>query len=56
MDDQNPFISQYGSMDSQVTPAPSKAGSSSEGGNPFEEAYGAINEKQQKDQRYAERV
>jgi len=43
-------------MDSQVTPAPSKAGSSSEGGNPFEEAYGAINEKQQKDQRYAERV
>jgi len=56
MDDQNPFISQYGSMDSQIAPASSKSQSSSEGGNPFEDAYGAINEKQQKQTAYEEKI
>lgn len=55
MDGQNPFESNYGSIDSSIAAAPQKSQASS-GGNPFEEAYGAINEKQQKEAAYEEKI
>ena len=54
MDDQNPFESKYGS--GAAIPAPANSAASDGNENPFEATYGAINDKQQKDQQYAEKI